>query len=171
MIAMAPSIATLCNDLSAVLEEEAALLEQKLAQLEGLSQAIIRRDDPTMERLLEEVEQAQSRQSALDDRMGNLRLGLSRHLGAEPTARLSDLATRLPKPLGQDLARRRARIVELANRLRVQHLETSMLLRECARINRMMLEAITSRGPSVTTYGAGGKSHWQSGGGLINAER
>ena len=49
-------------------------------------------------------------------------------------------------------------------------MRTVMLLGECARINRMLLEAMFPHSEGVVTYGAGGAEPWQPDAGLVDAE-
>ena len=53
----------------------------------------------------------------------------------------------------------------------MQHLQTAMLLNECSRINREMLECIMPGNSTVTTYGQNGTKSSHLGGRLIDTEK
>jgi flagellar biosynthesis/type III secretory pathway chaperone len=164
-----PEVEPLVAQLLAVLDEEAALLELRRVQMEDLFGAIARRDDPSMERLLAAMEQAQARQGRTDQKLNAIRTSLGRQLGCPAReTRISLLARRLPAPWSGTLRRRARQLTDLAERLRRQHLETSFLLSECSRINRLMLENLGVAG-TLTTYQAGGATTWHDGG-IISAE-
>ena len=92
-------------------------------------------------------------------------------LYAPPSARQEALALKTQaEHLERTLDEIRQRIVELTDALRKQHLQTVLLLAECARFNRLLLESILPGGEMVMTYGTGGSDLWRSGTGLVDTE-
>ena len=159
------------DELLGILDEEIELLDRKRSQLADLSAALVERDNDTTERLLEEIEQAQSAQESLDARLGGVRERLAETLGCAPhEVRLSRLAGELPLRHARAVADRRARIVDRAGALRTQHLKTALLLSECSRINGMLLQSMLPAAETVTTYGAGGTETWRGEAGLMDTE-
>ena len=59
---------------------------------------------------------------------------------------------------------------ELAERLQLAHLRAVVLLGECARINRLLLESLFPASRTPATYSQGGAEPWGSGPGLLDAE-
>ena len=115
MIAETPQTAALLAELNAVLDEEIGLLSTRLEQMDRLSSAIVHRDDDAMEPLLEEMEQAQSRQQAADERLAGVRASLASVADCPVSElRLSRLVKELRGPARSDVARRRRRLVELS---------------------------------------------------------
>lgn len=172
MISVTAGISKAVDELTTVLDQEIELLELKRLQMANLYAAIVERDDAVMETLLEQMEHAQRHQEAVDARMAAIRAIMAKSMGAAPaTVRLAMLVEMLPAEMSAAIAVRREKIVDLADRLRKQHMSTSLLLRECSRINRMMLEALLSGPAALTTYGTGGKTEWRSREGLLDTER
>ena len=158
--------------LDALMGEEEALLDLRRGQLASLAAAIIDRDDDAVERLLEQVEQAQRLQAATDKQLDDLRADLAKRLACDRRqVRLSALIERLPDERRDALAARRERIIHLAERLQWEHVRTVKLLRECARINRMLLESLCPQSRALTTYSAAGCDAWRPGTGLVDSER
>ena len=161
-----------------LLDEEIVLLDLRRRQLEALSGAIVLRDNDRLEGLLEEIEQTLEVQASVDGKLKALRGALAEKLTAPGGApfragevRVSAVAERLEGEQRQALEKRQRQIVHLAGELRTQHLRTAILLTECGRINRMLLEAIFPHSQSVTTYSEGGSSSWRPDTGLVDAER
>lgn len=158
-------------DLLAVLDAELALIEDKHERLGELSEAMIARDEPAVEAVLDRLEQAEREQAEVDGRLSELRAALAGRLGRPADElRLSTLAELLPPPEGEAVRDRRERIVAAAERLQQRHLRTALLLSECARVNRMLLEGLCPSGAAVTTYAAGGERVWRQGSGLLDTE-
>ena len=171
MILIPPGAGDLLESLDALLEEEISLLQERRKHLETLSDVLVRRDDESMERLLEEMERAQDRQAQTDLRLRGVREALAESLGTDAREMtLSVLIGELPLPLGEALDRRRKQILLLAGDLRHRHLQATMLLAESARINRMLLESLFPSSESVTTYSTGGADSWRPDTGLVDAE-
>lgn len=168
---LAVDMKRMVEELQALLDEEIALLDLRRGQLEELSKAIIRRDNDRLEQVLEEMERTQRIQAATDSRLNALRSALGAALGWQVAeVRLSRLIGELPADARPALEHRRGRIVALADRLRQRHLETAMLLTECARINQRLLEGLLPRGQELTTYGAEGPSAWRQDAGWTDQE-
>lgn len=162
----------LIDQLRCLLDEETALLDLRRSQLVSLCESILERDDDAVERTLEQVERAQQLQAETDAKLNALRLRLADalHLDREEV-RLSALIGLLDEPLRAPLAERRQRLIDLAEQLQLQHLRTVMLVTECARINRMLLEGLFPDSEGVATYGMRGAEPWQPDTGLVDAER
>lgn len=171
MIQPAQRIAPLVDALVESLDAEASLLELRCTQLEGLATAALQRDEDSMEELLAAIEQTQLDQKRADMSLESVRMALAAELGLPlGQLRLAWLVEQLEPDQSVALASRRERIIELAERLQRRHMETSVVITECARVNGMLLESFCPSLRSVTTYGAGGKSqgHWSSG--LVDVE-
>lgn len=172
MIAAAYIPPELLERLGGLLDEESRLLEVRRSQLDSLCGAIVDRDDEAVERLLQQIEQAQALQTATDAKLQLVRgaLAAALHL-PRAELKLSVLVAMLEGPPRLELARRRQRIMDLAARLQREHLRAVMLLNECSRINRMLLESLLPGSETVTTYGReGGRANWRGGTSLLDAE-
>jgi flagellar biosynthesis/type III secretory pathway chaperone len=157
--------------LARLLEEEASLLDLRRSQLASLCGAIIDRDEEAVERLLEQIERAQELQTAADEKLDAIRRKLGERLNCPgDEVKLSALIAALPQPQRTALAEQRRRIIELAERLQLEHMRTVMLLTECSRINRMLLESLFPDSQGVTTYSEAGSEPWRPEAGLVDAE-
>jgi len=158
--------------LEALMDEEIALLDLRRSQLSCLCGAIVDRDEDAVEGLLEQIERAQQLQAATDGKLQALRKVAARRLcRPEGQVKLSGLIAALDEPLRPPLAERRQRIIDLAGRLQQEHMRTVILLTECARLNRMLLEGLFPQGEGVTTYDADGAEAWRGEAGLVDTER
>ncbi len=172
MISTTPGIDGLIRELLDVLDQEIELLGLKRSAMASLSAAILDRDEGAIERLLADIERMDHAQQATDVKLSALRGSFAQALGKEAgELKLGALAGMLDGDAASAVDYRRRQILLLAQQLKAQHLQTSMLLHECARINRMLLETMLSgAGDNVETYSASGRDVWR-GRGLMSAER
>lgn len=171
MTSVVPGIADLADELLPVLDEGIALLDLRRSQLEAVSCAVIGRDDTALEPLIGRIEQARQSQARADLKLKALCRNLAESLGqGRQKVRLAELIDKLPEPQRLAIDCRRQQISLQAQRFRKQHLETAVLLSECARVNRLLLEALLPGSETVTTYEKGGAAMWRSGTHLVDAE-
>ena len=172
MIGLDPRTPQRVAILTALLDEEIELLEIRSQQMDRLGEAILGHGAEDMERVLAEMERVQSQQEKTDRRLRAARRDVAEAFGVEAGAlKLCELIDRLPAPAAGNLDRQRETIVRLAGQLRRQHLRTSVLLAECSRVNRMLLEGLLPAGEAVTTYSRAGTAAWKSQAGLLDTER
>ena len=161
----------LVDELVKMLDREIDLLDLRCIQLAGLSRASIDRDDEGMESLLAEIENTQFRQESTDRELHSLRRGLADLLGWPISqTRLGVLTGALSGDRRDAVADRRRQIVALIAQLRRQHMSTSLVVAESARINRMLLESLCPQSRQVTTYGVRGESSWRGDSPLVDVE-
>ena len=169
MISNIPTVPEAAQRVRAALDEEAGLLEFRRRQLQELAVAILRRDNPRLEQLLPQVETGAALQAQADGELRAAQAALGDALLLGEPHRLARLIEALPAPLPGPLRECRQRVLRAMDDFRRQHLETSLLLVECSRINRVLLEGLFA-GESVRTYSRGGGEDWTGQGGLMNAE-
>ncbi|MBS3734229.1 MAG: flagellar export chaperone FlgN [Phycisphaerae bacterium] len=158
-------------DLAAVLDEEIDLLAARRDQLARLTVAIPGGDERATERLLQQMERTQQAQAQTDNRLRAARNAMASALACDASQlRLSRLVDRLDGADRDRIERRRARIVALVEAVRREHIKAAMLLSECARINRELLESLFPASTPVTTYGAAGRESWRPHTGLVDTE-
>lgn len=166
----APPVAMI-DDLLTALDEQAVGLQARLAHMDAMIVAIVHRDEDKLETLLEEMEQAGLTQPAADARLAAVRAALADSMDCPAKdLRLASLAGRLPEPQRLAVNYRRQRIAVLAEKLQHKHLQTAMLLSECARVNRLLLEAMLPEAAQPATYNANGQEVWRPPSGLLDAE-
>jgi hypothetical protein len=155
-----------------LLEEEAVLLSSRRDRLAGLSSALAESDDLRLERFLEEMERELASPGQREKVMVDLLRRLAEAMGcAEESRSLRGLASRLPPRHRPSVLGARGRLLERARELRNQHRQTAMLLAECARLNRALLDALFPEAQTVGTYDSAGPRQWFSRGGVVDAER
>ena len=166
-----PGIEPVIEELMAVLDTEAELLEVKRSQLDDLSGLLLRNDNEAVEELLEKIARAEEAQTLLADGLRTLRATLAQACGCDAKDfNLSWLIERLPYEQAQALKRRRELVGDRVRAFRRQHMKTTILLTECSRITGMMLDTLAPSS-SVTTYGSEGSDRWRAGAGLLDMER
>ncbi len=162
---------SLIDELIARLDEQMELLVEKDEQMVRLSEAMIARDDSVTELVLERMEHTRLRSEAAEGRLEKVRSNLaSKFRVPQNEMRLSRLVEILDPPLDEEIARRRQCIIELADNLQRRHLRTVMLLNECSRVNRMMLERLMPSSGPVVTYGADGTGRSSCDAGMLDME-
>ncbi len=166
------STESLIDELLAVLDEEIELLGQKQSQLADLSEALVSTDDAATETLIKLIEQTEYTQTRVDLKLQDVRKTLAGVFGYDDARalRLSVLVTELPDAQATAVNDRRERLAQQVGTLRRQHLQTAMLLIECSKVNRMMMECLLPAGEAVTTYDATGTNLWRNGVGLVDKE-
>lgn len=165
-----PDIRQFSDELHHILQEEIRLLHERIAQFDELYDAILHRNNDRMETLLEEMTATQQAQAKVDTSLDALRNLFARSLGCSPAEiRLSELADHVHDP--QAVLHKREQIILLSESLKKKHLRTAVLLTECARINRSLLDGLLpAEEQGLSTYGHGGANPWRSNSGLLNAE-
>ena len=161
----------LIDKLLSVLDVESHLLELRRTQMEELHDLLIHSDEARMERLLCEMEQAQQRQFETDEALASVRSALARAMGRpDGKVRIQEILPYLDEPIRLAVKDRREKLMLQANRLREQHLATTILLSESLRINRILLEGLFPRREALETYDTKGVRKWQKGTGLMDME-
>jgi len=171
MIFEAKPMEPLVEELVAALDEQIELLKLRRALLEGLCQAMLHRDEETVEKLLDRIEQAQPLQAAADGGLMALREELAKALRCDARQlKLSMLWQRLGAAQRQRLESRRGEVLAQAEAFRRQHLTATVVLTECARVNRLLLESLFPPSQAVVTYGTRGTEEWRAPSGLMDEE-
>ncbi|GEM_PF-807988 len=148
------------------------LLSRREAELDALSESIIANDNDRMERVLEEMTRSRQHQALADAQFQAARDELAEHLGwPAGKTRLERLLGMVGQSDRRILAQRRRQVTDLAERIRRKHRQTAVLLAECARINRLLIECIVGSDKRVTVYGQRGPQHWRGCGSLMDTER
>lgn len=158
--------------LIACLDAQIDLLNRREVELDSLSEAIIANDNERMEHVLDEMTRSRQLQQQADADLQAERAGLAHALGwPERQTRLANLVELAEADCRQRLRLRRREVLERAARISLKHRQTAVLLAECTRINRMLIDCMAGTDRRVTLYGQGGAQHWQGDGGLMDTER
>lgn len=147
------------DELLVVLDEEIAQIDVTMERLDGLRSAVIRRDEEGLQALLETVRVEGERYRAVEARREDLRVRLARIAGCGVNEmNLSVLCGMLEGARRAAVAAKQEQLRDLTERLRREHLSTTLLLRECSRLNKMMLKGMFARGDEPVIYNARGNA-------------
>ena len=171
MISTREGFGDLSERLLGAMDRQLEMLQVKTVQVEQLRRAIVGRDNAAMESLLAQMEQGQREQSVADRELDGLVSALAAEVGLpQGRAKLSVLAEHLPQEQALAIRERSRAMSENMKRLRRKHMEMSLLLHECQKINQLLLETLLNEGAGPRTYGANGHVRGRSSGGVMSAE-
>jgi len=159
------------DDLIVFLDDQTAAIKKTLYRLDRLRAAIVRRDEGSLEQLMEEVQHEGQRRKENDLRMQRLQIKLSSVLNCSPD---EVNMTRLCEQLtGQDrriVQEKQATLQQLTRDLANERQGTELLLRECARFTRLLLSSMVGTKNQTRTYTAQGQEQWSVHCGLMNVK-
>jgi hypothetical protein len=154
---ISPALETGITSLLPVLDEDIRHLEGTLSRMDTLRSLLIKREEAALEKLLDEIRRQADTYKANEQKRQQLRRDLAADLGcAEGDLTLSKLQRELIGPSrpgaeqrwGAALADRQARLRSLAIQLKREYTLTVLLVRDCLRFNRSLMQAF---------FGSGGK--------------
>ena len=147
-----------------VLDEDIRHIEVALQRLDTLRTLLIKRDDASLEKLLDEIRKEGETYATNEQKRQALRKAVATRLGRNGTdLTLSELQTLVKGPQREALQDRQVRLKSLAAELRREYMLTAVLLSDCARFNRSLMQAFfgpTSQGGM--TYSPSGAARQQS---------
>lgn len=159
------------EELNTYLDEQTTHVEQTLDRLDTLRASVIRRDEGALQELMKEVEYEQEFKDHSDRIQQHLRLKLSALLECSPQeVNISRLCEQLHEPERGIVRDKQHKLQRLVRRLQNEHISTEMLLRDCARFNRLLLTSILGKTNQTTTYNARGQQQWNVHCDLMNAK-
>lgn len=138
------------------LDRDIVQIQRSLTLLESLRALVIKRDEAGLSALLSEVRQQNRSTGQSDTQRQRLREHLGTLLGYPSGAlTLSQLLGHLSGTLHAEVSQKRAELQQLLEQLQRQWELTSLLLKDCARLNRRLLNTLFAQTGSGT-YGPGG---------------
>jgi len=160
------------NALLVCLDKDVQLLQEGISRLDALRGFVIKRDDVALGKLLEKIQVEASDQKRHERNRLSIQRELAAALGYEPRQMtLSALETILSKGRKDQITERKAKIKSLVAKFRKEHLETVLLLSECARFNKMLLKSIFDLGKVESfSYNSNGSAKRQIDVALINLQ-
>lgn len=159
----------LIGELIDILDADASRIVLSLERLDGLRAGVIKRDEEALKILLEEIANDEAGQMRLETRRKAICVELAAVLGcSESQVNLSRLCACLPEEISVILADKQRQLKELVERMQVEHMRTSLLLRECSRLNKSLLRQLLGSGRSAVTYNARGNTSWQAEKGMVS---
>ena len=127
----------LVEELLAVLEADIVQVSLATERLDALRGAVIRRDEEGLRGLLEKVQCEGEKYRGVEARRQDLRGKLAKIAGCScEEMNLSALCRMLSGEKRVTVAAKQERLRQLTEKLRREHLATTLLLRECSRLNK-----------------------------------
>ncbi|MBN1817611.1 MAG: hypothetical protein JW828_09625 [Sedimentisphaerales bacterium] len=150
---------SLVQELLEILDAEQKRIVLTLTRLDELRSAVIKRDENTLYALQETIRTEQQQTAVLESRRETVRKKIADILGCS-VGQLN--LTRLCKSLDGILLRQaqsmQQSLKESVRRLRNEHTVTTLLLRDCARINQALLRCLLGERGGTRLYNARGTS-------------
>jgi uncharacterized coiled-coil protein SlyX len=152
------------------LDEAIAFQETALDQLEALAKAVGRLDESALREQMGRLDAMPARLADAAGRRHRARVRLAEALGRPVTeVTLRRLARDLPEPQAGRIRRRRDRLSDLGEAVRRQHMRCAVRLGEAARINRLLLAAMTPGAETPATYATDGRRHPEAAQAMLDA--
>jgi septin family protein len=137
--------------------------------LNALRAALIRRDMDELKQMQDHLSEEALQRQELDRSLESCRQCAAESLACRPEeVCISRLCNKADPQTAKRLRETQHQVQRLVREVKTAHLATELLLWECARINRRMLEAITGRLASAPVYDARGRTAWQPAAGWMN---
>ncbi|MHC5060029.1 MAG: flagellar export chaperone FlgN [Planctomycetota bacterium] len=159
----------LVDRLLTVLADEIKNIERTLERLDGLRAAVIKRDEEGLNNLLEEVKDEQSDYALIEQRRDVIRNKMSEAFGCDVgEMNLSKLCSELTGERRDLVSRSQQELKELCAKLQKEHMATDILLKECSRLNNLLLRSILGNGKETMTYNSRGNASWELQKGMVS---
>jgi flagellar biosynthesis/type III secretory pathway chaperone len=160
------------DELLLCLDKDIQYARESLSRLNELRSLVVKRDDDSLRRLLENIQTESDSYKGHEIKRQSLRKELAIVLDCVPEqVTLSKLEAVLPEEGKAQVARRGMELRALIKELKKEHLSTALLLSECARFNRLLLNSILNFGRTGTVYyDSDGSTKKQSDTALVNLQ-
>jgi hypothetical protein len=158
------------DEMLTVLDKDIQHMQENLARLNELRSLVIKRDNASLGRLLESIQNDADSYAANEAKRNAIRRQLSAALDcAFDKLTLSRLETVVSEDKKNRIAEIKTGLKSLAEELKKEYLGTVMLLSECARFNNLLLKSIFGFGKTGTTmYGSSGEAKRQTDAAFVN---
>jgi len=147
MKATAVEIEDKVDELLALLDRDIEHMQKSLSWLNELRALVVKRNDSDLGKLLETIHAESDSYENHELRRESIRKDLANALdcGLEQVT-LSRLEAILPEERKANVAGKKAELRRLTRELKGEHLSTAMLLSDCARFNRRLLQSVFDLG-------------------------
>ena len=154
-----------------VLERDIEHIDSTLGILDQLRGMVIKRDDKSLNLLLEKVRLKTVKYANVENRRQAIRKELARLWGCETKEMtLTRLIQILPPERSEQVRQTKERLEHLLSKFKAEHLSTFMLLSECSRFNEVMLSALLNGKRDESTYNRQGSMKWQKNQSIVNLQ-
>ena len=158
------------DQLLTVLDRNIRHIMENLSRLNELRALVVKRDDVSLHKLLESIKSEPNDYKENELKRRSLREELAIASGCSlKQMTLSRLEAELSGEKQAEVAERRKKLQTLAEKLKKEHLSTTMLLADCARFNSVLLRSILEFGQAgTTTYSPKGSTERQTNSAIMN---
>jgi hypothetical protein len=148
----------LTSELFAFLDDSVLSMQHMLGKLNELRAAVIRRDQDTLQQMSDQMPEMAALQDGMQRRQRQICQAFAGPLNCPADKiNLSYLASFLEPPKAGELKTKQRLLKDLISRLSRERLATQLLLRECERLNRMILDGMIGKANQTCTYGSAGR--------------
>jgi len=160
------------RQLLSVLDTDIENIQLNMDMLNDLREFVIKRDDKSLEQMLESLHSHPNRFKENELLRTQLRNELAEAIGADPKeTNLSAIERHLAGELKRQVREKKLKLKLLTAMLRKEHISTANLLADCARFNSMLLKCLLDAGGAgAITYNQQGQSERQSSSAIMNME-
>jgi hypothetical protein len=158
------------DELLSVLDVDIQQLRNNLSLLDKLRSLVLKRDEAGLRSLLDVVRTMPNGEAGNESKRISIRKTLAGMLGWEfEEVTLTRLEEAISGPQRFGIAEKKAEITSLIGSLRTEYSRTALLLSECARFNRLLLNNIMEFGRATAlTYKSNGTTEPQSRAAFVN---
>jgi len=169
-VAVQEAILPEINEFLGCLDKDIAHLEEVLLRLDAMRTFVIKRDDVSLGELLESIQSKSQEYQQQESRRELVLAGLAKSLGfGFKKLTLSGLESFLEEEVSGEVAKRHKRLISLVVIVRREYRRTFLLLLECARFNRELLQSILESGEHEgRTYRSDGSAKADLGNGFVD---
>ena len=154
-----------------LLDSQMDHLRQVQEFLDAFRAALIRRDMDELQRMQELLSIETQRREELDNELKSCKQLFEKEAACASNEICVSMLCRVADPsVAKQLKEKQRQIQDRLKKVKNAHLATELLLRECARINRRLLEIFTGRPIPARIYDARGKAPWQGVQGLMSVK-
>ena len=161
------------NDLLGVLDTDIKHIQESLSWLNELRGLVIKRDEKAMSELIENIQEESGNYVSNESRRNSIRKALAEALGLE----VKEMTLTMLEDVLEDdnrikVSHCKEQLKTLVEKLKTEHLRTSMLLSDCSRFNSLLLQSILNLGNTgeAVTYNSNGATRRHNENVLMNLE-
>ena len=161
----------LVDQLLGILDQDIDRLSMTLSMLDDLRGMLIKRDDAGLGKLLEDARLQSAQFTSVERSRQQIRAKLASLVGCTPAEMtLTALSEILTGQMRDDVLNRRQQLGDLVEKMQGEHMSTSMLIGECSRFNRLMLQSLFGGKSEGTTYNRAGVKHGRGQQNIMNVK-
>lgn len=151
----------LLDELNEFLDGQVDQITQTLHQLDILRAAVIRRDSEALDQLMEQVRLLgeQKKKTQMIQNQLQQKLAVFCECPVEQV-NVSRLCERLSQEDRHEIQLKQCKLQQLITKLNNECRSAELMLRECARFNRLLLSSLVGKDNQMRTYTAQGKEQW-----------